>query len=159
MKSMNNLSFKNFDTIINEYDLIFFDIWGVIFEGQSTYGGVVEKINDIIGRKEVGIITNSINTSDVLISERLLKWGLNITERNIVVTAGDIARKAIFSKQDVCIDDNRIKIYYLGDSIYSYVLDGIDYVLVNDLDKADIVFLSIIENDLEETYQYSDIFR
>ena len=56
---MSLLTFQRLDEAIHEYDLILFDLWGVIIEGDNTYPGVVEAINNMISRTNIMFLTNA----------------------------------------------------------------------------------------------------
>ena len=49
---MDNLKLLHVDEVINGYDLLLIDLWGVVIEGDDTYTGVVDSLNKIMQKKK-----------------------------------------------------------------------------------------------------------
>lgn len=61
----------------NTYDTFLFDVWGVLWDGEELYPGILETLTELRKEgKKVGIISNSTLTVPQL-GEKFSKFGLN----------------------------------------------------------------------------------
>ncbi|MDR0774229.1 MAG: TIGR01459 family HAD-type hydrolase, partial [Rickettsia sp.] len=57
---MTKLDFRHISSVIDDYDVFLFDLWGVVVEGNQIYPGVVDNINKILKQqKKVFFVTNA----------------------------------------------------------------------------------------------------
>ncbi len=138
---MQSLSFIPILQLVNSYDIILMDIWGVIIEGDQPYSGVVKIINQIIYKKKVYFISN-VPIPSYQIKIKLESYGiLNIKESQII-TSGDVTRKVI---ADLSKSTKPI-IYHLGEDKNNTLLSNIDYIATDNINEATIFLLSLYRN-------------
>ena len=136
--------------ILDNYDLILFDLWGVIVEGNATYHGVVNTINEIMTHKEVRFVSNSPRLRSE-ITERMKRFGLNASEGQYF-TSGQMTQDLLYSPGA----ENRV-IYYLS--------HGNDYNLLHsaiqstsDLTKATTFLCAAHLAEDEDLDMFNDLF-
>ncbi len=178
---MGNLTYQKLDLAIDKYDLILFDLWGVIVENGETYTGVVDAINKINEQTNIIFLTNAPRPN-FKVAESLRHWGLkNITD-DMVVTSGDIARQKILdyrfaggfysdnsdfsndlSKSNISkkfgIGNKLPKIYHLGEDRNKDVLIDFEYEATQDLDNSDILLLSLYRDDHEDINEFNQMLE
>jgi len=154
---MNQLSFRHLNTSIPDYDLILFDLWGVIVEGDSTYPGVVEAINQIMTQTNVIFLTNAPRPSFRSL-EILRSWGINKVVEEMIVTSGDIARQ-MMTEHRAHLQGKSPKIYHLGEDRNKDLLLKFEYEPTSNLDDADILLLSLYRDDHEDIHEFNSILE
>jgi len=154
---MSLLTFQRLDEAIHEYDLILFDLWGVIIEGDNTYPGVVEAINNMISRTNIMFLTNAPRPN-FKVAENLRKWGITNATEDMVVTSGDIARQMIQAHRSN-LGGKIPKIYHLGEDRNEDILLNSKHELTQDLNSADILLLSLYRDDHEDINEFNQILK
>jgi len=154
---MSLLTFQQLDEAIHEYDLILFDLWGVIIEGDNTYPGVVEAINNMISRTNIMFLTNAPRPN-FKVAENLRKWGITNATEDMVVTSGDIARQMIQAHRSN-LGGKIPKIYHLGEDRNEDILLNSKHKLTQDLNSADILLLSLYRDDHEDINEFNQILK
>lgn len=154
---MSLLTFQQLDEAIHKYDLVLFDLWGVIIEGDSTYPGVVEAVNNMITKTNVMFLTNAPRPN-FKVAENLRKWGITNAMANMVVTSGDIARQMI-QAHNSNFEGKTPKIYHLGEDRNEDILINFNHELTQDLDNADILLLSLYRDDHEDIHEFNNILK
>jgi HAD superfamily hydrolase (TIGR01459 family) len=154
---MSQLTFKHLMEASNDYDVILFDLWGVIVEGADTYPGVVDAVNKIMKKTDVIFLSNAPRP-DFIVARNLGKWGLENVTPEMVLTSGDIARSLI--------DDKRLEmngktpiIYHLGADRNDDILVEIDYEETEDIEKADIFLLSTYRDEHEDINEFDELLE
>lgn len=154
---MSLLTFQQLDEAIHEYDLILFDLWGVIIEGDNTYPGVVEAINNMISRTNIMFLTNAPRPN-FKVAENLRKWGITNATEDMVFTSGDIARQMIQAHRSN-LGGKIPKIYHLGEDRNEDILLNSKHELTQDLNSADILLLSLYRDDHEDINEFNQILK
>lgn len=153
---MSKLPFKYLTEIQDNYDLFLFDMWGVIIEGDETYEGVVDAINKLAKTKKVLFLTNAPRPNNIIV-DNLTRWGMkNITDDK-VFTSGDVARSIIKEK---FLDHNVTpKIMHLGEERNDQILQGINHIKVDNIEKADILLLTLYRDAHENIHEYDSFLQ
>ncbi|PCJ28936.1 MAG: TIGR01459 family HAD-type hydrolase [Rickettsiales bacterium] len=154
---MTQLEFKQLSAAIDDYDLILFDIWGVIVEGGEVYDGVVDAINKVILQKEVIFLSNAPRPAFKVINT-LRGWGISDLTEEMITTSGDLARKIILQKKESLGGRNPV-IYHLGADRNDDILSDFDHDLTDDLDKAEVFLLSIYRDDNEDIHEFDELLK
>ena len=96
--------FKNLDnqglkSIINNYDLFFIDLWGVVHNGIKLYDQSIEVLDNLSkSKKDFILLTNAPRPNENVVNF-LKKIGLNKHLKN-VFTSGEAAKKYLVSELD-----------------------------------------------------------
>ena len=153
---MSKLTFQQLDTSLSKYDLLLFDLWGVIVEGDSTYPGVVEAINQIMSKTNVMFLTNAPRPS--FQSEKILQsWGIDKAKADKIITSGDIARQMMQAHNTKIGKPS--KIYHLGEDRNKDLLVDFEYEVTEDLGNADILLLSLYRDEHENIKEFDHLLQ
>ncbi|MDG1436914.1 MAG: TIGR01459 family HAD-type hydrolase [Rickettsiaceae bacterium] len=154
---MNQLTFRKLDESLTDYDLVLFDLWGVIIEGETTYPGVVDAINKIITKTNVIFLTNAPRPA--FRSAQILRdFGIHDATEDMLMTSGDVARKMILDHR-ASLDDKVPQIYHLGQDRNKDILLQLEHQLTQDITKADILLLSLYRDDHEDIHEFNALLE
>ena len=154
---MPQLSYRHITDAIDDYDVILFDLWGVIVEGEETYPGVIDAVNEVMKKKEVVFLSNA-PSPDFVVAKNLGNWGLlHVTPEN-VLTSGDIARRII--EESKLLSGKEIPlVYHLGADRNNNILIEIKHELTEDINKADIMLLSLYRDNHEDINEFNELLK
>ena len=141
--------------LIDEYEIFFFDQWGVLHDGEKIFSDA-EKVFEVLqkSKKKIFIISNSGKRSSDNI-ERMKKLGSNHILKTPMITSGDVCYELLINKKKPFqnIGNN----YFVVATDYP-LLDKTNYKKTTDLDKYDFLLLSSTTgfNDYENLKQIFD---
>ncbi len=93
-----NLDIKGFRSIVEDFDLFFIDIWGVIHNGISLYENSLVVLDELQKlNKEYVLLTNAPRPNFTVINF-LKNMGLDDKKANKVYTSGEAALESLSSK-------------------------------------------------------------
>ena len=96
---MIKLNYKHILEVHNEYDIFLVDLWGVIIEGNATYPGVTDSINQLIQKnKKVFFVTNAPRNTNYLLGV-ITSWGINATPE-MIISSGEVAIEMILNSEE-----------------------------------------------------------
>lgn len=103
-----NLDKKGFNSIVNDYDLFFIDIWGVIHNGIKLFDEAILVLNNLskLGKNYV-LLTNAPRPN-LTVMKFLENLGLNDEHRSKVYTSGQAALSFLEENLD------NSKFYHIG---------------------------------------------
>lgn len=153
---MKQLPFKHLTDAVTEYDVVVFDLWGVIVEGGIAYPGVIDALNDLMKKKDVMFLTNAPRPASI-IEKRLMNWGINSVDKDQIITSGDVADTLI--KEHINSKKDLPKIFHLGEENNKDILSNVDHVLTDDIENADIMLLSLEMDESEDINAYDDLLE
>jgi hypothetical protein len=139
----------NLFDIMHNYDILLFDIWGVLME-QNPYTEVVKAVNKIKEKKDVYIVTNMARTRNT-VQKKLADIGFNI-EMEKIFTAGETTRTLLKNKK---IGGENPVIYHFDDiynegSVHKELLDGINIKATTNMEEADLMLISQFTDDIQD---------
>lgn len=141
----------NFNNLIDSHDSFIFDIWGVIYDGVNPYPNTVYTLNALLENKEkeVFFLSNTPRPHDITY-KNLANMGINL-RLDQVLTSGDIARSYIRNLGE------SNKIYHLGKEGNQDILRDIKNDLVDDLEYADLLLLTLFLDKGDDLDQYDSL--
>ncbi len=143
---MSNLTYKHITSIIDDYDVFLFDVWGVIVEGDYNYPGVIDNINYLINNnKKVFFITNAPRSIAYLVT-LLTSWGINVTSE-MIISSGELAVNMIVNSKEIFGIQNPL-IYHLKQE-NNDLIDAIKIPTTTDINEADILLLTLHYDEKE----------
>ena len=81
---------KDISEIIDDYDVFFIDLWGVIHNGVKLFPGVLKVLEILkVKKKVIFFITNAPRRAKV-ISTQLKEFGINDNLYDRIVSSGEI---------------------------------------------------------------------
>lgn len=126
---------ENFKSIIDRYEIIFFDAFGVI----KTYQGLVPGIEKTFAyleaeKKEYYIVTNDASRSPAQLADKYHKMGLTAISSDRVVSSGMLTKEYL----DLKVSDGIVA--YLGtpDSAHYIETSGLSTLPVSEVNNSNI---------------------
>lgn len=139
--------FKNLAT---KYDLFFFDIWGIIYNGKTLYTDTVSVLKNLIAMgKIVILLSNAPRRSGV--SKKILKdLGINENMYTDVYTAGEECYVYLKNKDSNFHKKLGNKIFHVGRD--TDIINDLQtsYMIVNDPKIADFFLVTGPENNVNQ---------
>ncbi|RYE05979.1 MAG: TIGR01459 family HAD-type hydrolase [Rickettsiaceae bacterium] len=153
---MNNPKYQKILSTLDDYDIYIFDLWGVIVEGDKLYPGVIETINEISTSKQVAFLSNAPRPSNNTF-EKISSWGVNVSSHQ-VLTSGEIARGMMINHQHA-LSIEAAKIYHLGADRNADITIGLEAMLVDNIDQANMLLLTLYRDEHENLNEFNDLLK
>ncbi|MEO8885187.1 MAG: HAD-IIA family hydrolase [Mucilaginibacter sp.] len=125
----------NFKSIIDQYDVIFFDAFGVI----KTYQGLVPDIENTFAylkeqKKEYYIVTNDASRSPAQLADSYHKMGLHAISQDCIVSSGMLTKEYL----DLKVQDGIVA--YLGTENSAHYIEssGLHTLPVSEINDTNI---------------------
>ena len=140
----------NIFEIIDNYDVVLFDIWGVILE-HLPYPEAVKAINKIKQIKDTYIVTNMAN-SRMSVKQKLFDAGLDIAADKIF-TAGETGKRLI---EDSKISARNQKIFCFSDNVCNDLFSRQDFYRTENIEEAGLIILSQYVDNMSDTTKFDN---
>ncbi len=143
-----NLDQSGLKSIVNSYDLLFIDIWGVVHNGIKLYDNSIEVLENLSNlNKEFILLTNAPRPSSTVVNF-LKKMGLNKFFEN-VFTSGEAALKYLIK------DLKNKKFFHIGPSTRDFDLfRSFEKNKVSNIKDADYLLCSGLFDDHSDNLNY-----
>ena len=141
---------SKFSQIIENYQVVIFDIWGVIYEGFDPYEGVVAAINNLIIAQKKVIFLSNTPRPNYITALRLKNFGILVDQAE-VYTSGDLVREYI--------NHTSKKIFHLGQVVNQDLLADLVIETVTDINQAEVMIISMFTDNEKELDKYDDILK
>ena len=143
-----NLDKTGLKSIINDIDLLFIDIWGVLHNGIKLYKeslNVLDKLEQ--SKKEYILLTNAPRPNNTVINF-LMNMGLDQSKCKKVSTSGEVALKYLKSKY------KGLKFFHVGPPRDFDLFKSFEEFKVNNLDESDFIICTGLYDNFSENLDY-----
>ena len=149
MKTIGSLS-----SIIDRYDALILDLWGVVHDGSTLYPGILEVLAQLkSANKKVIFLSNAPRRSHKVVAV-LQQLGVDKSMYMEAVSSGEMGYRWLKESTDWG------KHYlYIGPSKDADVLDGLDYQRVDDLKQADFLLNVGFGSEEQSTDDWMPLLR
>ena len=86
-----NLDNEGLSSIVDNYQLFYIDLWGVVHNGVSLHSGAIKTLNELIKKKKEFILLTNAPRPNHSVKSFLEKLGMNKEIRDHVFTSGEAA--------------------------------------------------------------------
>ena len=125
--------------VIDRYDGVILDLWGVLHDGERPYPGVPECLDRLRGAgKVICLLSNAPRRTSGVIA-KLDGMGIGRDRYHHVMTSGEAAYDALRDRDDPWHAALGRRLYHIGPDRDRDVYEGLDYTLVASPDEADVV--------------------
>ena len=142
-----NLDQNGFKSIIDEYDLFFIDIWGVIHNGIELNFGSVNVLDNIAKNNKKFVLLTNAPRPNKTVRNFLLKMGLNNYLDN-VYTSGEAALNYLAS------DFSYKKFFHIGPPKDFDLFVKLNKQKVNNIKDADYILCTGLFENYEDNLDY-----
>ncbi|KJV57191.1 HAD hydrolase, IA, variant 1 family protein [Orientia chuto str. Dubai] len=146
----------NLSNIVKDYELLLFDIYGVLLEDNNPYTKIIEAVNNLSQSIKICFISNTPQPAQYS-SDRLNSYGINATSRN-VYTSGEIARAMLKNTKKYLEIDSPI-VFHLGPDFKKNVLKDLPIKITTNIHDANILLITAFEDCEDKLNQYNSIFQ
>ena len=87
-KNLDDLGLK---TIVNNYDIFYIDLWGVVHNGLELHAGAINVLNKLSELKKNYVLLTNAPRPNKTVKKFLEKLGMSLEQRNHVYTSGQAA--------------------------------------------------------------------
>ncbi|WP_297326526.1 TIGR01459 family HAD-type hydrolase [uncultured Bartonella sp.] len=142
---------KSLEAIIDRYDAVFCDVWGVIHNGVHAFGEALLALKKARqSGKAVILITNSPRPRQgVVLQLASLKIGADFYDD--IVTSGDATR--------YLIKEAPKKIFHIGPERDLSLFDGLDVELCEEFEAAAVVCTGLFDDENETPDDYVELLQ
>ena len=149
-----NLDESGLKSIINDFDLLFIDIWGVLHNGINLFNDSVYALDQIEKlNKEYVLLTNAPRPNSTVI-KFLKKMGLDQSKCDKVFTSGQAALKYLNS------DFKKLKFYHIGPPRDFDLFKLFEEYKVNNIEDCDFLLCTGLFEDFEKDLKfYENLFK
>ena len=149
-----NLDESGLKSIINDFDLLFIDIWGVLHNGINLFNDSVYALDQIEKlNKEYVLLTNAPRPNSTVI-KFLKKMGLDQSKCDKVFTSGQAALKYLNS------DFKKLKFYHIGPPRDFDLFKLFEECKVDNIEDCDFLLCTGLFEDFEKDLKfYENLFK
>lgn len=149
-----NLDESGLESIINDFDLLFIDIWGVLHNGINLFNDSVYALDQIEKlNKEYVLLTNAPRPNSTVI-KFLKKMGLDQSKCDKVFTSGQAALKYLNS------DFKKLKFYHIGPPRDFDLFKLFEEYKVDNIEDCDFLLCTGLFEDFEKDLKfYENLFK
>ena len=149
-----NLDESGLKSIINDFDLLFIDIWGVVHNGINLFNDSVYALDQIEKlNKEYVLLTNAPRPNNTVI-KFLKKMGLDQSKCDKVFTSGQAALKYLNS------DFKKLKFYHIGPPRDFDLFKLFEEYKVDNIEDCDFLLCTGLFEDFEKDLKfYENLFQ
>lgn len=142
---------KSLEAIIDRYDAVFCDVWGVIHNGVHAFGEALLALKKARqSGKAVILITNSPRPRQgVVLQLASLKIGADFYDD--IVTSGDATR--------YLIKEAPKRIFHIGPERDLSLFDGLDVELCEEFEAAAVVCTGLFDDENETPDDYAELLQ
>tara|TARA_B100000035_G_scaffold144346_1_gene122921 strand:+ start:61 stop:870 length:810 start_codon:yes stop_codon:yes gene_type:complete len=149
-----NLDEIGLKSIINDFDLLFIDIWGVLHNGINLFNDSVYALDQIEKlNKDYVLLTNAPRPNSTVI-KFLKKMGLDQSKCDKVFTSGQAALKYLNS------DFKKLKFYHIGPPRDFDLFKLFEEYKVDNIEDCDFLLCTGLFEDFEKDLKfYENLFK
>ncbi len=144
---LKNLDNQGLKSIVNNYDLFFIDLWGVVHNGIKLYDQSIEVLDNLSkSKKDFILLTNAPRPNENVVNF-LKNIGLNKHLKN-VFTSGEAAKKYLASELD------KQKFFHIGPPRDYDLFENVKKNNVLNIDDADYFLCTGLFDNYESDLNY-----
>ena len=149
-----NLDESGLKSIINDFDLLFIDIWGVLHNGINLFNDSVYALDQIEKlNKDYVLLTNAPRPNSTVI-KFLKKMGLDQSKCDKVFTSGQAALKYLNS------DFKKLRFYHIGPPRDFDLFKLFEEYKVDNIEDCDFLLCTGLFEDFEKDLKfYENLFK
>jgi len=129
------------------YDYFIFDVWGVVHDGSKAYDGALEAISFLRAEgKKICFLSNAPRRS-FKVAQVLEKFGVTKNLYDFILSSGEATFLDLQKNQESGFKNFGKNYFYIGPKKDIDLLDGLNYVRVDEAALADFAITTGFDND------------
>ena len=142
-----NLDESGLKSIVNEYDLFFIDIWGVVHNGIKLYENAIKVLEELFNNEKKFILLTNAPRPNLTVINTLKKMGLN-NFSDTVFTSGEASKRYLLE------NFNNKKFFHLGPPRDFDLFKTFENNKVLNIDDSDYLLCSGLFEEHEDDLEY-----
>jgi HAD superfamily hydrolase (TIGR01459 family) len=143
--------------IADRYDGYLLDLWGTIHDGVRPLPGVLDAMAALKARGARLLILSNAPRRNRAVIARMAKMGIGDELYDAVLSSGEDAHRALRDRSDPWHARLGRVCYHLGPPRDASVYEGLDLELVADVDRADFILATGIDEPDETVADYEPV--
>ncbi|HEX6112071.1 MAG TPA: TIGR01459 family HAD-type hydrolase [Geminicoccaceae bacterium] len=149
---------RGLSEIVDRYDALLLDQWGVLHGGVEPYPGVLETLSALRDAgKPVAVLSNAPRLSQHA-EGRLRRIGVPADAYDRFVTSGDAARAALAARDDPAHAALGSAYLFIGPGWDTGLMEGLDYRPVGEVAQADFLLAVGLYDEADPIQRYDPLF-
>lgn len=145
--------------IIENYDAVILDLWGVVHDGVQPYPNSVAAMTALKNAGvPVALLSNAPRRSEVVVA-RMEDMGISRDLYGPAVASGEIAYQELRSRTDPWYQALGRKVFRVGPGRDLSLFEGQDIEVVEKLEEADWVLITGPNDDFDPVSKYEDMLH
>ncbi len=142
-------------TIIDNYDALLLDLWGVVHDGSQLYPGVHDALQQICRKnKKIIFVSNAPRRAEKAAAV-LSQLGVEAALYDNVITSGELGYQWLATGQAPWGK----KYFYIGPSKDADIVNDLDYQRVDDIKQADFLLNVGFGSEEESASDWGNLLR
>ncbi len=141
--------------VIDHYDALLLDLWGVVHDGSHLYPGVHDALQQLHARQKKIIFVSNAPRRAKKAAAVLTQLDIETTLYDRVITSGELGYQWLASGAAPWGK----KYFYIGPGKDADVLDGLKYQRVDDIKQADFLLNVGFGSEEESAEDWSNLLR
>jgi HAD superfamily hydrolase (TIGR01459 family) len=149
---------RGLSEIVDDYDALLLDQWGVLHGGVEPYPGVLETLLALrAAGKPVAVLSNAPRRAQHA-EGRLRRIGIPADAYDRFVTSGDAAHAALAARDDPAHAALGSAYLFIGPGWDTGLMEGLDYHAVQDVLQADFLLTVGLYDEADPIERYDPLF-
>lgn len=143
------MKIKTLNDIVDSYDLLFVDMWGVVYDGVHALTPAIQVLNELHHQNKTMMFVSNNPRPQSVARKTLDQIGVN---SNIpIVTSGDVTRDLIREKH------SGHNVFHIGAETNQDILKNMPVTEVSSLHEADFVLLSPFMDEVDDCTVFDEM--
>jgi HAD superfamily hydrolase (TIGR01459 family) len=125
--------------IIDHYDAVILDVWGVLHDGEKPFPGVIETLHQLRARGKKSLVLSNAPRRAQPVAKRLAETGIAPALYDHIHTSGEETWQHLKRRDDPFYAALGRVCYLIAPSRESDVLEGLDLTRVDDIEAAEFI--------------------
>ena len=149
-----NLDKMGFSSIVDNYQLFYIDLWGVVHNGVSLHYEAIRVLKEIAKKKKDYILLTNAPRPNHVVKSFLEKLGMEKEIRDHVFTSGQAA--LVYLKKNL----SNKKFFHLGPPRDFDLFKDFENMKLDNIEKCDYILCTgLFDNHIEDLKYYKNLFE
>lgn len=149
---------SNLIEVVQSYDALIFDIWGVLYDGISLYPDTINFLNQVLSLNKKVVFLSNTPRPGTIMQEKFISWGLDMNKVSIY-TSGDAVREQLVAWNDEIFKSLGRKFYHVGEERNKDILNGLNVERTDNIQEANFLLITAYVEENENLNVYDSILK
>jgi len=151
-KTMQPTEIKTLNQILEQYEVVIFDVWGTIYDGKTLFPNTIQVLEHLRTKNKTIIFLSNSPQLAAVVEQRLLLLGISERLFDHVVTSGEEAKRQLKEKNHPEANIFTGPVYLTGPTRYPNTIPENQFPIEQSIKKSNWI-LNSGPNSIEETVE------